>query len=373
MSFHGIPWDSMGFPDFPQSFLSFYLLSLVSGPAVLGLNFTQAVQGWCQNIWGTLYREGHVTVTASQKGYWGNPTLILGTIIYFSFLFSNKLILIINFPIFHPMDMTNVERQSYQDYTLNRRALIQNDQDLFERVSNVLAHMKALGLDLPILLHVLSWGGELLTTDGEARYHQGVLMNSRELPEIVQQWNKQSEMAWSFLTLWAIDHVTTLVNAEMDTMVGNLCCDRDDLSEETFLSITPNSMVSLLKPDVLTLWRILKSASRTSQQKKQNKEGSEKVWVLNQADNCVCLQFAQQNILFVICQLAFSQGSATFSPWYMGDTTWQFLMVHGVCNIVQHIVQPMTHGRWEHCTTHHPWVVQWYTYPMAHGLHNSPG
>ena len=93
------------------------------------------------------------------------------------------------------MDMTNVERQSYQDYTLNRRALIQNDQDLFERVSNVLAHMKALGLDLPILLHVLSWGGELLTTDGEARYHQGVLMNSRELPEIVQQWNKQSEMA----------------------------------------------------------------------------------------------------------------------------------------------------------------------------------
>ena len=175
------------------------------------------------------------------------------------------------------MNTTNVERQSHQDHTLNRRVLIQNDQDLFERVSDVLAHMKALGLDLPILLHVLSWGSKLLTTDGEAGYHRGVLMNSRELPEIVQRWNKQSETARSFLTSWAIDHVTTLVNAEMDATVGNLRCDGDDLSEETFLSITPNSMVSLLKPDVPTLWRILKSASRTGQQKKRNKEGSEKV------------------------------------------------------------------------------------------------
>lgn len=171
----------------------------------------------------------------------------------------------------------DAERTSYQAHTAGRRATIVDERDLSERVINVLAHMKTLGLDLPILLHALSWGNKFLTVDGEARYHRGVLMNSVELPEIIQQWNKRSQTARHSLTEWAVGHVTTLINTEMDAAVEKLRCDGDDLAEETFLSITPDSMALLLKPEVPTLWRILRSTSRTNQQKKRNKETSEKV------------------------------------------------------------------------------------------------
>lgn len=177
-------------------------------------------------------------------------------------------------------ETTNVpdaERTPYHIHTLNRRAAIRDEQDMFERVSNTLSHMKGLGLDLPILLHALSWENKLLTADGEARYHRSVLMNSLELPGIVQQWNKRSGAARSSLTSWAVDHTAALINAEMDTAVEELRCDGDSLTEETLLSITPCSMTSLLKPAVPTLWRVLKSASRTSQQEKRNKEDSDKV------------------------------------------------------------------------------------------------
>ena len=59
---------------------------------------------------------------------------------------------------------------------------------------------------------------------------------------------------------------------------------------------------------------------------------------------------------FHLCtfNMCIPQGSATFSPCYMGDAMWQILMVDGPCNVVQCIVQPMDHGRWEHRTTPSP-------------------
>ena len=172
------------------------------------------------------------------------------------------------------------KQMSYRVHILSRRASIQGERDLSERIGAVLTCMKDLGLDLPILLSALSWGNEFLTVDGEARYHRSVLMNSIELPEIVQRWYTRSETARSSLSPWATECVTTLVNKEMDTAVERLRCDRDDFAEDTFLSITPASMKSMLKPEVPTLWRVLKSASRTSQQEKRNKDGSEKVRAL---------------------------------------------------------------------------------------------
>ena len=201
-------------------------------------------------------------------------------------LFSKQTILVINHSILHPnghdeadnpTNTGDTEQVSYRGHTLNRWRSIQGKQDLFERVSRVLAHMKELDLDFPILLSALSWGNKLLTTDGEARYHRSVLMNSQELPEIVQQWSMRSEVVRGSLTAWAIDRVTNLIDIEMNTAVGKLHCSGGDLNEATFLSITPGLMTSLLKPEVSALWSILKSASRTSQQEKWNKEVSEKV------------------------------------------------------------------------------------------------
>jgi hypothetical protein len=137
--------------------------------------------------------------------------------------------------------------------------------------------MDGLGLDLPILLHALSWGSEPLVSDNRAKYHRSVLMNSVELREIVNQWNKKSEAAQISLTRWAIDHVIQLTSAEMNVVVEKLRCNAEMLSEETFLPITPQSMTSLLKPEVPTLWRMLKSASRSGKQEKRNKGDPKKV------------------------------------------------------------------------------------------------
>lgn len=199
-------------------------------------------------------------------------------------------------------------QRSYRDHTQGRRFVIQDEDDLFRRVRNVLDCLDGSGLDLPIFLHALSWGAEGLISDNKARYHRSVLMNSTELPEIIKQWSRRSEAAQRFLTTWAVDHVTQRINTEMNAAVEKLRCDGDDLSEQTFLSITPQSMESLLEPEVPTLWTVLKSAAKTSQQEKRNKDNSKKVRVAQiQMASCACLPFTRQNIPFIVCQLAFSR------------------------------------------------------------------
>jgi hypothetical protein len=145
-------------------------------------------------------------------------------------------------------DPVEVGRNSYRDHTLNRWSELRDEEDLVKRVKKVLVCMDGLGLDLPILLGALSWGSELLTSDHSAKYHRGVLMNSLELLEIVKQWCKKPEAGRKTLTRWAVDHVTQLINTEMNAVVEKLRCDGEDLNEETFLSITPRSMILLLKP-----------------------------------------------------------------------------------------------------------------------------
>ena len=72
----------------------------------------------------------------------------------------------------------------------------------------------------------------------------------------------------------------------MNAAIENFRCDGDYLNEESFLSITPRSMTLLLKPEVPTLWRILKSVSRINQQEKRNKD-SKKVYAFIQLENRV--------------------------------------------------------------------------------------
>ena len=191
----------------------------------------------------------------------------------------------------NPANSMAAGRNSYQGHTQNRRSAMRDEDDLAERVKKALVYLDGLGLDLPILLHALSWGNEPLISDSVAKYHRGVLMNSLEFPEIVKQWSKRSEAARTSLTRWAGDHITQCISTEMNAAVEKLRCDGDDLSEETFLSITPQSMALLLKPEVPTLWRVLKSASRTNQQEKRNKEDSKKVWTPTQTENRICLPF----------------------------------------------------------------------------------
>ena len=109
--------------------------------------------------------------------------------------------------------------------------------------------MGSLGLNFLILLHALNWGNEPLISNNAAKYHRSILMNSLELPKALKLWSKKSEAVWRSLLL------TMLPNSSIprSTLVEKLHCDGEDLSEKTFLSITPWSITLLLKLEVPTL------------------------------------------------------------------------------------------------------------------------
>lgn len=197
----------------------------------------------------------------------------------------------------NPADPLGTGRSSYRDHTLNRRSAMRDEEDLVERVERVLVCMGGLGLNLPVFLHALSWGNEPLISKNTAKYHRSVLMNSLKLPEILKQWSKKSEAARRSLTQWATDHVTQLINNEMNVVVEKFRWDREDLSEGTFLSITPRSMTLLLKPEVPTLRRILKSASRTGQQEKRKKGDSKKVYAFIQSENRTLITYMKERVV----------------------------------------------------------------------------
>jgi len=169
------------------------------------------------------------------------------------------------------------ELKGIRTHTANRRNAIQDGDDLKARVSAVLKRMDEVGLDLPIFLDALSWGCESVTGDSTATYQRGLLMNSVELPHIVDRWERRSKSARRVLAVQAVDFISRLVGKEMDAVVDHLRCPEEDLTEENLSLVTEGEMVSILKPAAPTLWKIMKFASRTSQQEKRNKTDRKKV------------------------------------------------------------------------------------------------
>ena len=169
------------------------------------------------------------------------------------------------------------ELKGIRTHTANRRNAIQDDNDLKARVSAVLKCMDEVRLDLPIFLDALSWGSGAVTGDSTAKYQRGLLMNSIELPHIVDRWERRSESARPVLATQAVNLVNRVVGKEMDAVVDHLRCPEEDLTGENLNLVTEGEMVSTLKPAAPTLWKILKFASCTSQQEKRNKTDRKKV------------------------------------------------------------------------------------------------
>jgi hypothetical protein len=55
-------------------------------------------------------------------------------------------------------------------------------------VKNTLSYMCSQGLNLPLFLHVLSWGNESCIPDEQVQYARTSLMVSEKLPGILQRW-----------------------------------------------------------------------------------------------------------------------------------------------------------------------------------------
>lgn len=191
-------------------------------------------------------------------------------------------------------------------HTANRRKAIRGEEDLKTRVLAVLRCIDETGLDLAIFLDALSWGCDAVTGDSVAKYQRGLLMNSIELPQIIDRWERRSKSARPVLVTHAVGLVDRLIKEEMDVVVTRLRCTGEDLNEENLTLVTEEEMVPMLKPVAPTLWSILKAASHTSQQEKRNKSDRRKVrieWGTGPVDSLS----ESQRLVFVVCQLAFSR------------------------------------------------------------------
>ena len=75
-----------------------------------------------------------------------------------------------------------------QAHMANRHNAIGGDGDLKARVLAILKRIDEVGLDLLIILDPLSWGCDAVTEDSVAKYQRGLLMDSVELPQILNRW-----------------------------------------------------------------------------------------------------------------------------------------------------------------------------------------
>ncbi|KAF9791033.1 hypothetical protein BJ322DRAFT_1000129 [Thelephora terrestris] len=175
-----------------------------------------------------------------------------------------------------------------REHTARFRVAAGDSKAIAIRVGSILDHIETVGLDLPIFLDAVCWGNENLLVHMKGKRERSALVNSCELPQILERLQKRSRRASSVLKSHALSIIKAAVDTEMDSVVSELTAVDDDLGEEMLLSITQQEMLNRIKPAAGTLWEILDS-STTRKGKSRNKHPHN----------------PQKIVSFVISQLAF--------------------------------------------------------------------
>jgi hypothetical protein len=150
-------------------------------------------------------------------------------------------------------------------------------------VKYVLTVMDALGINVPIFLDALSWGDAECIQDAKIRYARSALMNSEELPGILRWWWKPPRSATSkkkhpkgarhVMEAFAADCVQNVLDRELEAISASLLSPTgEDIKEETFTSLIFDQMISSMKTDAPTLWKLLRGMAYTQKQQKVNTE-----------------------------------------------------------------------------------------------------
>ncbi|KAF9231490.1 hypothetical protein BU15DRAFT_90901 [Melanogaster broomeanus] len=113
------------------------------------------------------------------------------------------------------------------------------------KVKHVLTQMAAVGLSLPGFLHAISWGDPGCVADSQVRGARTALMNSEELPFILQNWWKpprsaasrksRTKAARNVMEDFAHKCLRDVLDQELDG-VSEILKSPDDVSEEFYTS-----------------------------------------------------------------------------------------------------------------------------------------
>lgn len=145
---------------------------------------------------------------------------------------------------------------------------------LVARVQAALDALQDLGLDLSLLLDLISWESPACQADLKIRAARTSLIHYERLPLILDRWRRpptNSTGAGPMLDAWALKTVIARTNYEMTAKVGPLLkSPRGDLSEETLLDIDMVGLAARVKSEAPTTWSVIGSLVYTDAQKKRN-------------------------------------------------------------------------------------------------------
>ncbi|KAF6746516.1 hypothetical protein DFP72DRAFT_823129 [Ephemerocybe angulata] len=149
---------------------------------------------------------------------------------------------------------------------------------IYQACTTLIAHMKALGLDLPIFLDAVFWGNDEAIDDRDIQYERTVFLRSLELPRILENWRKPPRSSHSItrpaggtktMNSFAVDTVVDLAKGELSHLGPQLhLSTTDDVSPDKLTSINLVELEDLAKDHAPILWSFLKAVLDTGQGKK---------------------------------------------------------------------------------------------------------
>lgn len=164
--------------------------------------------------------------------------------------------------------------KKYRDYHASRPG------SLAGSVRSILAYMRTLQLDLPLLLWAMSYNVPELVSDELVKFERTALLSSTELLSLLRTWHTpprghargvRSKGASAMLDAYSLELCTATLRTEMGHVGTYMRTRGSDLSAETLLSIKISEMQRDVRARAPLLWGLLRECSWSPRQQKENK------------------------------------------------------------------------------------------------------
>lgn len=160
--------------------------------------------------------------------------------------------------------------------------------DVDQRVLNVLDSMAENGINVPIFMDALNWGTPVSYLNPVIRHARNVLLDSVELPNILERWWKPPRLPGSTNTRprgaretmekISLACIKEVVSEEMTALEGFLRTDSRPLVGNALTAIQLQNVANEMKEKTPVLWNILYNLAFTAkQERRETKKRPDKV------------------------------------------------------------------------------------------------
>ncbi|KAH7917913.1 hypothetical protein BV22DRAFT_1076546 [Leucogyrophana mollusca] len=153
-------------------------------------------------------------------------------------------------------------------------------QDLASKVLSVLDTMHAEGMNVPIFMEALCYGGDAACRSNDRiRYARTCFLMSEQLPCMLPDWHKPPRNhnkgrrpagARRALEEFAVNCTTSMIDREMEHLAPHFLSSPDELSQEHLTCFDFNDFTDLLKREAPVLWSLLDRIAYTDKQRARN-------------------------------------------------------------------------------------------------------